>query len=616
MAVCDPATPTRLRRTGSRLPLALLVVATALATLPATASAAFHLIKVREVYPGQSNDSYVVLQLYATNERFVEGSSVTLYNSSGTVVNTSTFPSSVPNGANQQTILVGDSGAQAAFGVAPDLTDAGLNIPAGGGAVCWASIYDCMSWGNFSGSTSSPTGSPASPGGVTAGKALHRTIEPGCPTLLESGDDSNDSATDFSEQNPDPRNNASAIVEQGCASLPNTTIGTKPSGPTNSTNATFTFTATPSEGASFECKLDTAAYVTCTPPQDYSSLDGDDAASGTVHTFQVRAKNAGGTDPTPATHNWTVDTVAPTVTVLTGPNNPSLGNSASFTYSPNETVSNFECSLVPSGETDSFSSCPSSGKSYPDAQHAAPFADGEWTFKVRATDLAGNESTPGVEPLGTYTWTVDNSLVDETPPVTTILSKPSDPSESPTAFFTYQSNEAGSTFECALDGAAFASCPASGIAYTGLVNGPHSFQVRARDMSGNADPMPAGYSWQVAIPSSPLTPPPVMPPLAIIAPPQTTITRGPRAVTRDRTPTFGFASSIPGSTFACKIDRGPFSRCASPFTTRRLAFGRHLVQVRAAAAAGSVDPTPARSSFKVVKAKRKAAKKRKGRRAR
>ena len=33
------------------------------------------------------------------------------------------------------------------------------------------------------------------------------------------------------------------------------------------------------------------------------------ASAGTAHTFQVRAKNAGGIDASPAAYTWTVDTV-------------------------------------------------------------------------------------------------------------------------------------------------------------------------------------------------------------------------------------------------------------------------------------------------------------------
>ena len=62
---------------------------------------------------------------------------------------------------------------------------------------------------------------------------------------------------------------------------------------------------------------------------------------------------------------------------------------------------------------------------------------------------AANQADPAE-----FSWEVDTSLADTTPPETTIISKPTDPTNSSTAYFTYESNEPGSTFECKLDAAA------------------------------------------------------------------------------------------------------------------------------------------------------------------
>ena len=75
---------------------------------------------------------------------------------------------------------------------------------------------------------------------------------------------------------------------------PDTSIATKPPALTNSTTAEFSFSASPAAGAGFECKLDAGAFAACTSPKTYSGLSGNGAATGTAHTFQVRAKNAGG----------------------------------------------------------------------------------------------------------------------------------------------------------------------------------------------------------------------------------------------------------------------------------------------------------------------------------
>jgi hypothetical protein len=589
---------------GRRRALALTLLAVVVGTLliAAPAQATFHLMKIREVHTGgSSGGSYVELQMWTAGQNSVAGHPIVVYNPNGTVAHTFNIPGNVANGQSQATVLIAGTGYASAFpsGPTPDATDAGLNLPATGGAVCFTQGEppDCVAWGNFTGGGSLPsaTGTPVSAGGVMTGKALHRSIAPPCATLLEPGDDTNNSAADFSEQNPNPRSNASPITETSCPSLPNTTIGgTKPANPTKSTTASFAFTANPAAGASFECKLDTEpAFTACSSPQAYTELDEGN------HTFEVRAVNSAGPDPTPAVHQWRIDLTPPTATILTQPSDPGPGNSAAFTYSSDEGGSTFQCSLVPLGEPDSFSSCPSTGRTY------SNLADGEYTFEVRATDQAGNQGAPD-----SFIWEVDNSLNDETPPQTTILAKPADPSGSATAAFTYQANEPNSTFECKLDSGAFVGCDATGVTYFGLANGPHGFQVRARDTSGNLDSSPAGYSWNVAVVS--FEPPPLLPPpfpeiasaASGAAVPRTILTGKPGAVTRDRTPTFRFRSSVAGSSFGCKVDRGAFRPCSSPFTTKTLSLGDHTVQIRAVLA-GSVDPSPSKSSFRVAKGKGK-----------
>jgi hypothetical protein len=310
------------------------------------------------------------------------------------------------------------------------------------------------------------------------------------------------------------------------------------------------------------------------------------------YVFKVRAVNSAGSDPSPAAASWTVDTNPPTVEIKNHPADPSPGGSATFTYQANEAGATFECSLALGAAADSFSPCPAAGTSYTN------LADGDYTFKVRATDLAGNGGT-----ADSFDWQVDNSLADTTPPQTTITSTPADPSTSPTASFTYTSNEPGSSFECALDGATFTPCAAAGITYSGLGNGPHSFQAQATDSSHNKDPTPAGYSFQVAldspIPATLASAP--LSPQSLPVRPNTAISGKPAAKTRDRTPNFRFGSNQPAATFQCKLDGQPFKACRSPLTTKKLPFGRHVLLVRASAG-GSPDPSPAKFEFKVVRA--------------
>ena len=82
---------------------------------------------------------------------------------------------------------------------------------------------------------------------------------------------------------------------------PNTTITSGPSGSTTNRTPTFTFTSSEPQGATFQCRLDSAAFSSCTTPITYPTL------SFGGHTFRVRAIDAAGNvDSTPAVRTFTV----------------------------------------------------------------------------------------------------------------------------------------------------------------------------------------------------------------------------------------------------------------------------------------------------------------------
>ncbi len=85
---------------------------------------------------------------------------------------------------------------------------------------------------------------------------------------------------------------------------------------------------------------------------------------------------------------------------------------------------------------------------------------------------------------------------DTTPPETTIDSGPAGTVKHKDATFTFSSSEPNSIFECKLDADAFSAC-VSPTRYIGLVNGFHTFEVRATDAAGNTDPIPATRTWTV-----------------------------------------------------------------------------------------------------------------------
>ncbi len=86
------------------------------------------------------------------------------------------------------------------------------------------------------------------------------------------------------------------------------------------------------------------------------------------------------------------------------------------------------------------------------------------------------------------------------------------------------------------------------------------------------------------------------------APPNTTITSGPSGPTNDSTPTYGFSSNEPGSSFECRFDAAPFAACSGPAThtpASTLGDGDHTFEVRAVDQAHNADPSPSSRSFTV-----------------
>jgi arylsulfatase A-like enzyme len=81
---------------------------------------------------------------------------------------------------------------------------------------------------------------------------------------------------------------------------PETTISAGPSGPTNNNAPSFAFSSSEAR-STFECRLDSDVWQSCSSPKSYSNLPH------TSHTFEVAATDlAGNTDPTPASRSFSV----------------------------------------------------------------------------------------------------------------------------------------------------------------------------------------------------------------------------------------------------------------------------------------------------------------------
>ena len=233
---------------------------------------------------------------------------------------------------------------------------------------------------------------------------------------------------------------------------------------------------------------------------------------------------------------WTIDTVAPTVTLSIKPPNPTNDTTPDFAFSANETVpAGFQCQL----DAAAFAACTS-------PKALAATADGSHTFTVKAIDAAGNTGQTS------YTWTIDTAA-----PQITLGTKPTNPTNDTTPDFAFSANETLlGGFQCQLDGAAFAACT-SPKTLPATADGSHTFTVKAIDTAGN--PGQTSYTWTIDT-----------------DPPTITLTQTPPNFSSDSTPTFAFTADepIPGG-FQCRLDAGgTFAACSSPKTLVRPPTGR------------------------------------------
>ncbi|HEX2578255.1 MAG TPA: Ig-like domain-containing protein, partial [Aquihabitans sp.] len=256
------------------------------------------------------------------------------------------------------------------------------------------------------------------------------------------------------------------------------------------------------------------------------------------------------------------DTTPPDTTISSGPNGVVADNTPTFGFA-SEPGATFECSV------DSAAFGPCSG---PGATHTTGvLTDGPHSFAVQATDQSGNtDPSPATRSF----------TVDATAPDTTLVGGPSGTTTDSTPTFTF-SSEAGATFECQVDGGAYAPCTSPFTPAT-LADGAHTFSVRAKDAVGNTDGTPATRAFTVDTVA-----------------PETTVTKKPAKRTFKKKAKIAFSSSEAGATFQCQVDAKAWKACTSPFKVR-LGLGKHVILVRATDAAGNVDATPARVKVRRV----------------
>ncbi len=282
---------------------------------------------------------------------------------------------------------------------------------------------------------------------------------------------------------------------------PTPTIETGPSGTVATSAASFGFSDTESS-VTFDCRLDTGSFGTCTSPAAFASLPEG------PHTFRVRARDAVGNTSAETSRAWTVDTAPPDTSIASGPPSSTTDRGATIGFASSESDSSFACSL----DGAAFAPCSS-------PLVLSDLARSAHALRVRATDAAGNADPTPAEVSWTVTTPVipappespSNSVpappgspsapvpvpsLDASTPNTRLLGGPAGRTRARTARFRFASTEAVATFQCKLDRLRWATCR-SPKRYGKLKPGRHVFRVRTTDAAGNRDPTPATRKWRI-----------------------------------------------------------------------------------------------------------------------
>ena len=218
----------------------------------------------------------------------------------------------------------------------------------------------------------------------------------------------------------------------------------------------------------------------------------------------------------------TVDTTAPLTAIDSGPSALTNAVTISLGFSASEPGSTFNCRLDGPGAAQGTSAPCTPPKVY------TGLADGSYTFRVRATDAAGNVGAADA----TRTFTVDRTA-PAAPTVTSAVQVDSTVTLGGAA-------ELGATIEVREGATLVGTVAVDGLGLwtrvlTAVTPGAHTYTVTARDAAGNTS---APTTRTTGLDTTP---------------PETTITSGPTGPTNAATLTFAFGSSESGSTFACRL---------------------------------------------------------------
>jgi len=242
---------------------------------------------------------------------------------------------------------------------------------------------------------------------------------------------------------------------------------------------------------------------------------------------------------------------------------------------------------------------------------ADPFTAGVNTFSYSApSEILVGEGTTLFNGAGggtpTFVAYENVTFSDTTPPETSIASGPSGAITQTSATFTFTGSDDATpepdlVYASRLDPlestfSAFSS--STSRTFSGLSPGDYTFQVKARDQTGNEDPTPATRSFTVGVPPD-------------IFAPETIITGGPSGTITETSVTFTFTATddvtpVENLVYSCRLNpveltfsafssstSCSFSNLITSITGERI----YTLHVKARDEAGNEDLTPAQRTF-------------------
>ncbi len=311
--------------------------------------------------------------------------------------------------------------------------------------------------------------------------------------------------------------------------------------------AAFVSTTTPTvafssnESGSATCQIDSGSQVSCTSPWTATSM------SQGQHAVTVRWTDGAGNVGS-SSRTFTVDTVQPTVTIVSPATNGAFVSSTQPAIGFSVSDANVAVSSQCRADSGSFTSCQSPWTT-------PSLAQGAHSVEVRHTDLAGNVRTES------------RSFVVDTTAPSVAINTPANGgyagSSTPSLDFSVLDTNPGTSY-CQVDGGAEVTCASGGNWPTPLSSGQHTIAIRHVDAAGNSG----------ASASSTFTVDTTLPVVAIQSP-----LNGGTVTTTAPQIDFTVSDANAATSSLCAVDAASPAPCTSPFAAVGLSQGSHTVTV-------------------------------------